>query len=194
MERAPLSKNAVIAAAADLADREGFDAVSVSALARQFGVQPASLYSHVRDRAAVLAGVHELALAGLADVVAEQTAGRAGRDALAGLADAHAGYAREHPGRWGALQRPASPQTAGSEGAVRLVALIFAVLRAYALPDDELVHATRFVGAAINGFLALDRAESFAHRATGSDESWRRTVDALDRSLRTWPGSEGESA
>ena len=190
MARANLSRTSVVAAAADLSDRDGYDAISVSALARHFGVQPASLYSHVRDRAAVLGGVHELALAELADRIAEETAGRSGRDALAGFAAAHRDYAREHPGRWTALQRPAASETVASDAARRVVSLTWAVLRAYALADDELVHATRFVGAAINGFLTLERSSNFDHRPTAVELSWERTVDALDRALRSWPGAD----
>ena len=190
MTRIPLNRNAVLSAAADLADRDGFETVSVSALARHLGVQPASLYSHVRDRAAVLDGVHTLALAELAALIADETAGRSGRDALAGLAGAHRTFARERPGRWAALQRRAAPETARSAEAARVVSLIWAVLRAYDLAEDELVNATRFVGGSINGFLALEQSGAYDHRDTASELSWQRAVDALDRALATWPGAQ----
>jgi AcrR family transcriptional regulator len=190
MARANLTPAAVIAAAAELADREGFDAITLSALARRFGVQTASLYSHVRDRSSLLAGVHELALGELADRIALAIAGRAGRAALVGLADAHRTYAREFPGRWAALQRPAAPSTVRSEAAVRLVALNLAVLRGYSLPEAELVHATRLLGATVNGFLSLEASGSFGHRDPEPEVSWRRALDALDTALRSWP-SEG---
>jgi AcrR family transcriptional regulator len=180
----------VIAAAAELADQEGFDAITLSALARRFGVQTASLYSHVRDRSALLHAVHELALGELADRVALAIAGRSCRAALAGLAEAHRGYARECPGRWAALQRPAAASTVGSEAARRLVALNLAVLRGYRLPETELVHATRLLGATINGFLALEASGSFSHRDPAPDTSWQRALDALDTVFHSWP-SEG---
>jgi len=189
MTRAPLNRTSVLSAAADLADRDGFETISVSALARHLGVQPASLYSHVRDRAAVLDGVHTLALAELAELIADETAGRSGRDALAGLAGAHRTFARERPGRWAALQRRAAPETARSAEAARVVSLIWAVLRAYDLAEAELVNATRFVGGAVNGYLALERAGAYDHRDTASELSWERAVDALDRALATWPGA-----
>ena len=62
MPRAGLTTDRVVAAAADLADATGFDNVTVSALARHFGVKDASLYTHVRNlrelrvRVALLAG------------------------------------------------------------------------------------------------------------------------------------------
>lgn len=194
MERPPLTRPSLVAAAADLADREGFDVVTISAVARQVGVKPASIYSHLKDLAALLDGVHELALGELADLIAGGIAGRSGRDALAALGQAHRDYAREHPGRWSAMQRPAGPEVAGSAAALRIVEYIWAVLRGYDLPANELVHATRFVGATLNGYLALEKAGSFEHRSDPTDTSWRRTLSALDRALQTWATAlEGET-
>jgi len=146
----------------------------------------------VRDRAAVLDGVHELALDELADRIGAAIAGRAGRDALVGLAEAQRAYAQQSPGRWAALQRPAAPSTVGSDAAARLVGLTFAVLRRYPVPEDELVHVTRMLGATINGFLALERAGSFDHRNPDPAVSWQRTLTALDAILRTWPAPPPE--
>ena len=190
MARANLTSSIVIAAAADLADREGVDAVTLSALARQFGVQTASLYSHVRDRPSLLDSVHALALGELADRIALAIAGRSGRDALVPLANAQRDYARRSPGRWAALQRPAAPSTVESDAAGRVVALTWAMLRGYPLPEAELVHATRLLGATVNGFLGLEASGSFGHRDPAPDISWRRALDALDATFRNWP-SEG---
>jgi AcrR family transcriptional regulator len=187
MGRANLSSAVVIAAAANLADRDGFDAVSLSALARHFGVRTASLYAHVRDRSALLDGVHELALGELADRIAVAVAGRSGRAALIALADAHRDYARQSPGRWAALQRAAARSTVQSAAAGRLVELTMAMLRDYRLPEDELAHAVRLLGSTINGFLALTVAGSFGHREAPADVSWRRALDALDIAFRSWP-------
>lgn len=187
MKRASLHHAAVVQAAAELADRDGFEAITVSALARDLGVRPASLYSHVKDLAALLDGLHELVLGEVAEAVAAGIAGRSGRDALVGLGEAQRNLAHQHPGRWAVLARPATPKTARSPGAIALVSLTFSVLRAYRLPEDELVHATRFIGATVNGFLALDRAGSFEHRDEQTDASWHRALDALDRALAGWP-------
>jgi AcrR family transcriptional regulator len=187
MPRANLSSRAVVTVAAELADEVGFDDVTLSAVARRLGVRTASLYNHVRDRAELLAGLHELALAELADRVADAVAGKAGRDALVGLAEAQRTLAREHPGRWAALQQPASTPTATSDGAVRLANLTLAVLRAYDVPEAELVHVVRFVGATVNGFLALERSGGFAHREPTIKASWQRALTALDATVRAWP-------
>ncbi|MBP1160532.1 AcrR family transcriptional regulator [Rhodococcus sp. PvR044] len=191
MPRAQLSSQALFAIAADIADREGFDAVTVSAVARQAGVRPASIYSHIRDRDALLDGLQQLALRELAARVGDAIAGRAGREALIGLVEAHRSYASERPGAWASLQRPASADTVGSPEAGRIASLMLAVIRDYRLPDEELVHAARFVGATVNGFLALTRAEAFEHRDPATELSWVAAIDAVDRALNTWP-TEGD--
>lgn len=193
MGRANLTSTVVVAAAADLADRDGFGAVTLSALARRLGVQTASLYSHVRDRSALLDGVHELALGELAELVAVAIGGRSGRQALAALADAQRDYAHRCPGRWAALQRPAAASTVHSDGARRLATLTLAMLRGYQLPEAELVHATRLLGATVNGFVTLEANGGFGHREPAVEVSWRRALDALDTALRSWP-TEGNSA
>ena len=150
-------------------------------------MQTASLYSHIRDRAALLDGVHQLALGELADRIAEAIGGRSGRDALVALAEAHRDYARAFPGRWAVLLQPAAESTARSEPAGRVAALTLAMLRGYRLPETELVHATRLLGATVNGFLALEANGSFGHREPSTDVSWGRALDALDTVFRSWP-------
>jgi AcrR family transcriptional regulator len=191
MPRANLTSAAVIAAAADMADRDGFDTIALSALARSLGVQTASLYSHVRDLSALIAGVHQLALAELADTIAPAIGGRSAKDALIAFADAHRDYARRFPGRWTALQRPAAASTVQSDAARRVAELTLAMLRGYRLPEAELVHATRLLAATVNGFLALEANGSFGHRTPATDVSWRRALDALDTVFRSWP-TEGK--
>lgn len=187
MPRANLSRAAVVDAAARLADRDGAAAVSMSSVAREVGVKPASLYEHVDGLSALLDGAHVLALGELAAAVADAVAGLAGADALRAFADAHRAYATAHPGRWELLQRVARPSTLASPEAARVGSLTLATLRGYPVPDDQRVHAVRLVSSTINGYLALTRNDAFSHRAEPTDVSWRAVVDALDRALTTWP-------
>jgi AcrR family transcriptional regulator len=194
MPRRNLTPALVIATAASIADRDGFGVVTASSVARELGVQPASLYTHVADRRALLDGVHALALAELADRVGGAIAGRSGRAALEGFAAAHRDYALEHPGRWTALQGIAAPETVASDGARRIAALTVAVLLGYDVPAEQVAHAARFLGANINGFLSLERAGAFGERSPLPAASWAPMVDAVDRALSTWPRTERDHA
>ncbi len=193
MPRANLTTAVILAAAADIADDAGYDVITISTIARRFGVQPASLYSHVRDVAAVKDGLHELALGELADRVAVAIAGRATTDALRGFADAHRRYAADRPGCWTSVQRPASESTVNSDAAARLSAQLLAVVSGYDLPTSEHVHAARFVGATVNGYLTLNRVGAFDHRTPNPDAYWTRTISAIDTALSAWPTEETEN-
>ena len=186
--RAPLTPALVIAEAADLADEDGFDAVTLSAVARRLAVRTPSLYSHVRDRDALLDGIAGLALAELAARIGAALAGRSGRDALQAFATAYRTYAREAPGRWQSLQRRAGDVVVRSAAARDVVALTGALLRGYPIPEHDHVHVVRLLGSTINGYLALERNGSFDHSEPPAEQSWPRIVDALDALLRVWPG------
>ena len=187
MARAGLTPEVVEATAARLADRDGLDALSLSAVARQLGVQPASLYVHVASRAALMSALHRRALRDLAARIGAAVAGRSGREALEGLADAHRDLAAERPGAWAALQQVADARTASSPDAAAVARLTLAVLHGYAIGSDEAVHATRLIGSTVNGFVTLERAGAFGHRDVDVAASWRRTLAALDRALESWP-------
>jgi AcrR family transcriptional regulator len=55
--RVPLSRERIIDAAVDVADREGLGAVTMRRLGQQLGVEAMSLYKHVADKNDVLAGI-----------------------------------------------------------------------------------------------------------------------------------------
>ena len=114
MPRAGLTTERLAQAGAELADEVGFDQVTVSALARQFDVKVASLYSHLKNSQDLKTRIALLALEELADRVAAALAGRAGKDALAAFANVYRDYAREHPGRYAAAQLRLDPETAAA--------------------------------------------------------------------------------
>lgn len=186
MVRPPLTPRTVIRTAADLADARGPDEVTLSAVARELDVRTPSLYAHVRDLAALRDGVTILALGELADRAGEAIAGRSGRDALRALCDAHRDYARAHPGRWQSLQRRAGDAVVRSDEAARSSRALAAVLRGYGVDESDQVHATRLVGAFLNGFLHLEHVGSFAHSAPPADDSWLLLIDRLDALLDHW--------
>ncbi|GAA2147491.1 AcrR family transcriptional regulator [Humibacillus xanthopallidus] len=186
MARAQLTTSTVIARAAEQADASGFDSVSLAAVARSFGVRTPSLYEHVRDLAALRDGVTVLALDELATLISDAVAGRAQRDALLGLFSAHRTYAQTRPGCWESLQRRAGPEAVSAPAAQRMVRVIDAVLRGYGIRDGDRTHATRIVGAALNGFLNLERIGSFAHSEPAPDQSWTELLDSLHFLLVHW--------
>jgi AcrR family transcriptional regulator len=56
----PLSKDRVLKAAVDLADREGIEALSMRRLGQELGVEAMSLYNHVRNKEELLNGMIDI--------------------------------------------------------------------------------------------------------------------------------------
>ena len=159
----------------------------MSALARHFRVQVASLYSHVKSSQDLKAQIALVALTEMADLGAAALAGRAGRDALAALANVYRDYAREHPGRYAAAQFQLDPETAAAIAGRRHAEMTRAILRGYDLSEPAQTDAIRLLGSVFRGYVSLELAGSFSHSAPDSSESWPRILDALDSLLRNWP-------
>ncbi|MBO2448206.1 WHG domain-containing protein [Actinomadura barringtoniae] len=186
MARAGLTAERLTRAAAELADEIGFENVTVSALARGFGVKDASLYSHIKNAQDLKERVALLALTELADQVAAALVGRSGKDALVAFANAYREYAKRHPGRYAATQIEIAPETAAARATGRHVEMTHAILRGYDVPESDHRHAVRLLHSAFHGYVSLETTGG-NHRAPGLDASWLRIMDALDMALRNWP-------
>ncbi|MEA2323460.1 MAG: hypothetical protein QOD81_3310 [Solirubrobacteraceae bacterium] len=184
MARAGLSTAAVVGAAADIADREGLEGLTLAAIASAVGVRTPSLYNHVQSlddvrRRLALRGMEELAA-----VLRDAAVGRAGDDALVAMAHAYRAYAQGHPGRYAAAQR--APDELDAElaaAAGTAVGVLFAILRGYGLEGDDAIHAARAVRSALHGFVSLEAAGGFG-LPVELDASFERMVGALARGLR----------
>lgn len=188
MARAGLTPDRVTVAAAELADDVGFENVTVSALARHFGVKDASLYSHIRNAKDLRNRVAVLALTELADRVTTAVAGRAGKDALVAFATTYRDYAKTHPGRYAATQQELPELPATTEAARRHSDLTRALLRGYDLPEPAQTDAIRLLHSTFHGYVTLECAGGFRHHPRDADASWVAALDALDAALRHWPG------
>lgn len=185
--RVGLSVERLVAAAADLADEVGFDHVSLSALARRFGVKDASLYSHVRNLQELRTRVALLAGGEMIDRIAADVAGRAGKDALRAFAGAYRAYALAHPGRYAATQIRVDPALAADSPAMRRTAEItYGMLRGYGLTEPDLTDAVRLLRSTFHGYCALEATGGF-HAARDVQASWDKAVDALHTALTHWP-------
>ncbi|GAA1612636.1 TetR-like C-terminal domain-containing protein [Catellatospora bangladeshensis] len=191
MARAGLNAERVTLAAADLADAVGLEQVTVSAVARGFGVKDASLYSHVRSLQDLRTRIALLAAGELTDRIAAAVAGRSGRDALAAFAGAYRAYALAHPGRYAATQQRLDPAAVADAPAfLRNIQLCYALLHGYGLAEPDATDAVRLLRSTFHGWAALQAAGGFAH-SRDVDESWRCAIDALHLTLTHWPRTAG---
>ncbi|MQY28771.1 TetR/AcrR family transcriptional regulator [Nocardia aurantia] len=185
--RSGLTTERVVRAAAELADDIGFDKLTLSAVARHFGVKDPSLYVHVRNLHDLRVRVALLASAELNDRIGAAVAGRAGKEALVAFAGAYRAYVLEFPQRYAATQIRMDPaEVAGDPALLRSIELTVSVLRGYGLGDDAGLDAARLLRSTFHGFATLEAAGGFAHSRSPGD-SWPHILDALDLTLSNWP-------
>jgi AcrR family transcriptional regulator len=183
MARAGLTSESVVAAGAELADEQGLEGITLSALAGRLGVRPPSLYAHVEGLDDLRRRIAALGARQLAERLQAVAAGRAGGDALRAVAEAYRAYARDHPGAYAALQLAPARTEAAAEAAQRVLAVVLAVLAGYGLEGDRALHAARAIRSALHGFVLLETGQGFGLPLL-LDESFATLVAILDRGLR----------
>jgi AcrR family transcriptional regulator len=185
MPRAGLNPDSVVDAAAELADADGLDSVTLARLAERLGVRPPSLYAHVGGLEDVRRRLGARGARELAARLRSAATGRAGRDALVAVAHAYADYAREHPGAYAALQRPpAAGDDQAAAAAADVLEVVTAVLRGYGIEGDDAIHAARILRSSLHGFVSLEAAGGFGI-PLDQDETFERLLAFLDAGLRT---------
>jgi AcrR family transcriptional regulator len=182
--RPGLDAERVLDAAVAVADAEGVDAVSLSAVAATLGVRTPSLYHHVDGLDGVRRGIALRGLQGLDLALRDATVGRSGADALTALAHAYRDYAARHPGSYAATQRT---DLAGDDplraAAERVLGVVLAVVRHWEDDEEQQVHLVRAIRSALHGFVTLEAGAGFGMPAS-RDASFallvRLQIAALD--------------
>lgn len=190
MPRAGLSRERVVAEAAEVADEIGYERLTLAAVAERFGVAVPSLYKHVAGLGALR---RELALLAITDLGArlDHVVQAEGAD-LGAVARAYRDFARSHPGRYAATLRAADPdddEVVGASDAV--LATVLTVLAASGLAGDDAIDAARTLRSSLHGFVTLERMGGFG-LPRDVDRSFERMVEMLDAAFRSW-GPEGSA-
>jgi len=181
--RVGLSRAQLAVRAAELADANGWDRLTLADVAASFGVRLPSLYKHVESLAQLRRDVSVLGARELLDALTGAVVGRSGTPALRTMATAYREFAERHPGRYAAsVVAPAAQDTEHLDVAGRLVALLAAVLAEFGVAGDDAIHAIRALRALLHGFVALEAAGAYA-MPLDLDESYRLMVDGCAAGL-----------
>jgi AcrR family transcriptional regulator len=187
MARAGLTSASVVEAAAELADAEGLEAVTLAKMAGRLGVRAPSLYAHVDGLDDLRSRLAARGADQLADELSAAAAGRAGEQALSAVAHAYRSYAQRHQGSYAALQRASATRSEQyTEAATRVVDVVLAVLRGYGLEGEQALHMVRALRSALHGFVSLEAQHGFGLDLS-LDDSFAALVAMFDRGF----GGEG---
>jgi AcrR family transcriptional regulator len=149
----------IVNAALTFLDREGWDALTINALAAQLGTKGPSLYNHVSSLDDLRRSVRKRVVGGIIGMLGTVGQGRTRDDAVLVMAGAYRSYAHHHPGRYSAFTR--MPLEGGDDPEFTAVARaaadpILAVLASYGLDGEDAFYAALEFWAALHGFVLLE--------------------------------------
>jgi AcrR family transcriptional regulator len=153
-----LSREIIVNAALTFLDREGWEALTINALATQLGTKGPSLYNHLDSLEDLRRTVRIRVIDDIILMLNRVGEGRARDDAVLVMASAYRSYAHHHPGRYSAFTRMPlggdDPEyTAATRGAATPV---IAVLSSYGLDLEQAFYAALEFWSALHGFVLLE--------------------------------------
>ena len=153
-----LSRDAIVNAALTFLDREGWDALTINALATQLGTKGPSLYNHVDSLEDLRRTVRMRVVGDIIGMLNTVGDGRTRDDAVVSMASAYRSYAHHHPGRYSAFTRmPLGGDDPEYTEATRAAAgPVIAVLGSYGLDGESAFYAALEFWSAMHGFVLLE--------------------------------------
>lgn len=178
--KAGIDLEGVVDAAASIADTDGLEAATLSAVARRLGIKTPSLYNHVDGLDDLR---RHLAMRGSAMLLAEfkeAIGADTGPDALRRVARVDRQFAATHPGLYDSFL-PAPRETDDPEAYAAMAAPVFVianVLLEMGLSQEEAIHLIRAFRATLHGFLDLEAKDGFG-MPVAIDESFDAAVELM---------------
>ena len=161
-KRVGIDRDAVVRAAAKIADDEGWDALTLARVAGKLRVRSPSLYNHVGGLEALRRELKLLVMRELNTALTRATIGKSRDDAVRALAVAYRAFVKRHPGTYAATMVAAPKNDPAVEAAAgHIVETFLSVLSGYGLDRREGIHAIRAMRSAVHGFAALEIAGGF---------------------------------
>lgn len=161
--KAGISLGDIVEAAAEIADRDGLAAASLSAVAAELAIKTPSLYNHVAGLPGLRRQLALHAAGELGDVIAEAAAGHEPREAIRSAGIAYREWATEHSGLYESLLPAASPTDDPElyEAMAVPVRTLLAEFEQFGFTADQAIHLIRGLRAMLHGFVDLERQAGF---------------------------------
>jgi AcrR family transcriptional regulator len=159
-----LSRDSIVNAALTFLDREGWDALTINALATQLGTKGPSLYNHVQSLEDLRRTVRMRVVGDIIEMLNTVGEGRTRDDAVTAMASAYRSYAHHHPGRYSAFTRMplGGDNPEFTEATRRAAAPVISVLASYGLDGDNAFYAALEFWSAMHGFVLLEMTGAMA--------------------------------
>ena len=160
-----LDKKTIVEAAARIADIDGISKVNLTVIAKELGIKSPSLYKHFSggieelNKELMLYGWHLLECE-----VTKAAIGKAKDDAIIAICNTYRSFVLQHKGLFEAMQWYNMYQSKEHLEATKgTVAILFQVLEAYGLTEEEKVHSVRVLRGFLQGFCSIESHNGYGN-------------------------------
>ncbi|PKG25318.1 TetR/AcrR family transcriptional regulator [Niallia nealsonii] len=182
--RAGIVLDDIIRVAAEIADANGLQEVTMANLAKRLLIKSPSLYNHISGLPELFNRLTLLALENFYAELKQATLGLEKKEAIHALSQSYIEFARNHPGLYElTIEAPNPKQKDIVHMADKIIALITEVLSPFHLAEENLIHAIRGFRSLLHGFAFIDLKGGFG-MPVDIDQSFTFLVDAFLRGLK----------
>jgi AcrR family transcriptional regulator len=181
-----LTPEQVIEAAAEIADRDGLDALSLASVASKLGVRSPSLYNHVEGLAGMRRQLSIHASSLLTAELADSAEGLESTQALRAIAEQLRSFAHRHPGLYDTFLPAPTPQQDPEVAAAlaQPIGVVGSVLVEMGVDPTSVIPLIRALRAAVHGFVHLELRGGFG-LPDDIDDSFTTTINLVIEAIAT---------
>ena len=188
--KAGLDKNIILETAANMADTKGIASVTLKALAEELGIKPPSLYKHISGLDELNEKLMLYGWKSLEKEITKAAIGKSKDDAIVSICHAYRDYVMQHPGLFEAMQwynmYQSEEHLKATEG---IVLILFQVLDAYDLAEEQKVHIVRMLRGFLQGFLDIESHGGYGN-PIAVDESFNFALRTILNGIRDLQGGK----
>ncbi|PHA00027.1 TetR family transcriptional regulator [Bacillus pseudomycoides] len=156
--RIGLTLQKIVDTAAEIADTNGVQDVTLASLSQRLGIRSPSLYNHVKGLQDVRKNLGVYGIEKLHEALKDAVEGKSMDEAIHALGEAYVSFVRKHPGLYEAtFLRDEEVQQAGAG----IVELCLHILQQYGLEGENALHATRGLRSICHGFASIEQHGGF---------------------------------
>ncbi|PEA53902.1 TetR family transcriptional regulator [Bacillus pseudomycoides] len=156
--RIGLTLQKIVDTAAEIADINGVQEVTLASLSKRLEVRSPSLYNHVKGLQDVRKNLGIYGIEQLHEALKEAVEGKSMDGAIHALGEAYVAFVRKHPGLYEAtFLRDEEVQRTGDG----IVELCLRILQQYGLEGENALHATRGFRSICHGFASIEQQGGF---------------------------------
>lgn len=175
-----LTLEQVVQAAAEVANRDGFHALTLSSVASTLGIRPPSLYNHVDGLDGLRRQLTIHASGMLTAELTDSIEGLSGTEALRAIAEQLRSFAHRNPGLYDSFLPAPTPEEDPEVAAAlaQPVHVVASVLTGMGIDAADMIPLIRALRASIHGFVHLELRGGFGLPDV-IDDSFTTTIDLV---------------